>query len=88
VKRKLTVFIKVLQTNSYFIFDQSLKWDPIVEAMATMAQVMKEQFFWDNFGSLFIFLVCGCNDVGHEIRLVDDGNKNQVVEKLNMNLLL
>jgi hypothetical protein len=59
-----------------------------VEDMATMVQVMKEQIFWDKFGWLFIFLVCGCNDVSDEARLVDDGNKNWVVENLNMNLLL
>jgi hypothetical protein len=76
VKRKLPVFVKVSQTNLYFIFYQSLKWDTIVEAMATMAQVMKKQFFGDNFNWLFIFLVCGCNGVGDEMRLVDDGNQN------------
>jgi len=45
-----------------------------VKAMVTMAQVMKEQNCWDKFGWLFIFLVCGCNGVGDEVRLVDDGN--------------
>ncbi len=55
-----------------------------MEAMATMEQVMKEQIFWDEFGWLFIFLVCGCNGVGHEMKLVDSRNKNRVLEKLNM----
>jgi hypothetical protein len=31
---------------------------------------------WDKFGWVFIFCVCGCNGVGDEARLVDDGNKN------------
>ncbi len=65
--------------------------------MATIAQVMNEfisnllnyfQISWDKFGWVFIFLVCGCNGVGDEVRLVDGGNENRVIEKLNMNLLL
>ncbi len=52
-----------------------------------MAQVMKEQKFWDEFGWLFIFLVCGCNGIGDKMRLVDSRNKNRVLEKLNMNIL-
>jgi len=39
-----------------------------------MAQVMKEQNCWHKFGWLFIFLVFGCNGVGDEVKLVDDGN--------------
>jgi hypothetical protein len=43
--------------------------------MVTMAQFMKEQSFLDKFGWSFNFLVCGCNGVGDEVILIDDGNK-------------
>ncbi len=59
-----------------------------VKAMTMMAQVMKEQSFWNSHGCLFaFFLLCGCNCMGDGMKWADDGDKEWVIGKLSTKIM-
>ncbi len=70
------------------IFSFIIHWSLIrfVEEVTAMAEVMKEQSFWDIFGCC-LFLVCGCSCAGDGVQWADDGDKKQVVKKLSTNFI-
>jgi hypothetical protein len=60
VKMVFVVYICVLETNIYFIVCSSLELELIYVKDVTMALVKLGQKFWDVFGCILLFPMCGC----------------------------
>ncbi len=59
-KNGLNCDICALETNLYFTVCSSLKLELIYVKDVTMALVKLEQKFWDVFGCILLFPMCGC----------------------------
>ncbi len=78
------------QQKTTHIFSCIIHWSEFqfVRVMTTMAQVMKEWSSWNKLGWLFVFLVCGCNDVGDGVIFIEERHKKWFIKNVNIKFLL